>query len=187
MTEPIQRITNPIVWVLLIAALAAAVASGAQAFASPPDANKACGLLTAAELESALGSKVTDLKQSGVAGAASPTPASPAGASFCSAETPTAKILLRVAKKTGNDSGAEAKGLEIAKKMGAQVDIKTFGPITCSSMIPPKSLEQYGFNTTCSVNKGTEVAAVEVTAKSQKDMISIDKLKPLAEKMAARF
>lgn len=31
------------------------------------------------------------------------------------------------------------------------------------------------------------MAGVEVTAKTQKEMVSIDRLRPLAEKMAGRF
>ena len=54
-------------------------------------------------------------------------------------------------------------------------------------MIPPKNLEQYGFNTTCSVVKGSEVAAIELTAKARKDLVPIEKLRPLAETMASRM
>ncbi len=72
--------------------------------------------------------------------------------------------------------------------MGAQVEMKNFGPITCSALVPPANLAaQIPFNTTCTVTKGELVAGIEVTAKSQKDMVSIDKLRPLAEKIAQRF
>src|SRR5260221_13226475 len=99
---------------------------------------------------------------------------------MCSGQTPKASILLRIAKGRGGSEGAAAKGVEIARKMGAQVEVKSFGPITCSTVIPPKNLEVYGFNTTCSVVKGPQVAAVEITAKSRQDMVAIDKLHPLA-------
>ena len=46
---------------------------------------------------------------------------------------------------------------------------------------------QYGFNTTCSIVKNDMVAAIEVQTKMQKDMVPIEKLQPLAEKMASRF
>jgi hypothetical protein len=42
-------------------------------------------------------------------------------------------------------------------------------------------------NTTCTVTTGEVVAGIEVTTRTQKDMGSIDKLRPLAEKMAQRF
>ena len=142
------------------------------------EANKACGLLTAAELESVLAAKVSGLS-SGATGVKD--------VQMCTGSTPAARILLRIAKSRGNSKDAAAKGIEIARQMGAQVDLKTFGPITCSSFIPPKDKEVYGFNTTCTVTKGDSVAGVEITAKSRAAMIPIDKLHPLAEKMAARF
>jgi hypothetical protein len=138
------------------------------------ETNRACGLATAAELEAALGGKVSALTGG---------PGSP----FCSAATPTVTVMLRVAKKTGRSPAAAAQGLALMKQMGAQVDVKTYGPITCSSIVPPKGKEAYGFNTTCSVDKATEVAAVEVTAKVQRDMVPIEKLHAVAEKIAGRF
>ena len=54
-------------------------------------------------------------------------------------------------------------------------------------MLPPANLAQHGFNTTCTVSKPTAVAGVEMTAKNQEDMGSIERLHPLTEKMASRF
>jgi hypothetical protein len=71
--------------------------------------------------------------------------------------------------------------------MGATVQVKTFGPIVCSTMIPPANMRQYGYNTTCSVTKGDVVAGVEIGARNRKDMVPIDKLRPLAEKLATRL
>ena len=70
---------------------------------------------------------------------------------------------------------------------GGKVEVKTFGQVTCSTMVPPPNLAQYGYNTTCSVLKGETVVAIEVTAKSQKDMVPMEKLRPVAEKMATRI
>ncbi len=161
--------TRQMMGVALAVVLLAAAAAGA---------NKACGLLTAAELEGALGDKVSAMAE---------TKTGNPDEQVCTGKTSKASILLRIAKGGGNSGDAAAKGVDIAKNMGAQVDVKTFGPITCSTFIPPQNLEQYGFNTTCSVTKGAQVAAVEVTAKSRNDMLPIDKLRPLAEKMANRF
>ncbi len=139
--------------------------------------NKACALVTPNELQALLGAKVSGLKGTDM----------PGGTGICMGQTPTARVTLRLAKRPEQGAGAEAAGIEIAKKMGAQVDVKTFGPVTCSTVIPPASLAEHGFNTTCSIAKKTDVAAIEVTAKIQKDMIPIDKLRPLAEKMMERF
>jgi hypothetical protein len=138
---------------------------------------KACSLATPEELQAALGAAVSGLK---------PQPAPGGTADICAGRTPTASVMLRLAKRSGQ-GGAEAAGIEAAKKMGAQVQVKAEGAITCSTMIPPKTLEQYGFNTTCSVLKDGQVAAIEVTAKSQKDMVTMDSLRKVVEKMAGRF
>jgi hypothetical protein len=140
--------------------------------------NKACALAAPAELQSVLGSTVAGLKGS------EPMP----GVAICSGQTAGASVMLRVSKIRGKGSEeAAAKGIEMAKQMGVTVEVKSFGPITCSTMIPPANLAQYGYNTTCSVTKAGDVAAIEVTAKTRKDMVSIETLRPLAEKFAQRF
>jgi hypothetical protein len=161
--------------------VAVVVCAGAIASALPTplfaaDGNKACGLLTPSELESVLGARVS--LSGGNAG----------DVELCTGQTPAARVMLRLFKRTSDPSGATEKaGIEAVRKMGAQVDVKTFGPITCSAAVPPANLAQHGFNTTCSVSKPPMFAVVEVTAKSQKDMVPIDRLHPLAEKMAGRF
>jgi len=139
--------------------------------------NKACSLATADELQSALGAKVSGLRGIGT----------PTGAEVCTGTTPTATVTLRLAKRSPESQGKEVKGIEMVKKMGAQVQVKTDGPITCSTLIPPANLPQMGYNTTCSVLKNGQVAAIEVTAKSQKNMASMDSLHKIAEKMAERI
>jgi len=157
---------------LFLSVLILVLAKGARA------QNKACALASRDELQSLLGAKVSEMKGTNMPGG---------NAAICMGQTPTSRVTLRLAKRSEQGAGAEAAGIEIAKKMGAQVDVKTFGPVTCSTVIPPASLAEHGFNTTCSIAKKTDVAAIEVTAKIQKDMIPIDKLRPLAEKMMERF
>jgi hypothetical protein len=60
--------------------------------------------------------------------------------------------------------------------MGFKVEVKTFGPVTCSSTFPPSKLSQYGFNTNCFIFKNGQVVAVEVTSKIEQEMIATDKL-----------
>jgi len=152
--------------------LAAAFVGGANAQAAAPT----CTLATADELRAALGSDVTGLTNRNTG----------AGASFCSGQTPTLSVSLRMATRNG-PPGDEAAAIDAARKMGIQVDLRTAGPITCSTMIPPKALERIGFNTTCAVIKNGRIAAVEVTAKTQQAMVPIDRLRRVAEKMADRF
>jgi hypothetical protein len=143
-------------------------------------ANKACALASPAEIESVLGAKVTGLNAQDTGGAS---------AQICMGSSPKGSVMLRLAKRKndGPPGEKERKGIEIYKKMGAQVDVQTFGPIVCSTIIPPKNLEAHGFNTTCTVSKGDTVAGIEVTAKARADMVPIEKLHPLAEKMSGRF
>jgi hypothetical protein len=159
----------------MVALLMIAVTVAGQA---PATDNKACNLLTMAELEPVTG-KLAPFKSA----------MATAEAQLCTARSSTGTVMLRWTKsktKPGEHSAA-AKGVEAARDMGATVEVKTFGPITCSTMIPPAKMNQYGYNTTCSVIKGEAVAAVEVGARFKKDMVSMDKLRPLAEKLATRF
>jgi hypothetical protein len=158
--------------VALSAVLPLCIAAGARADGG------ACTLVSPGELQALLGSPVSGLSPMGMPGAA---------ASMCMGHTPTASVLLRLAPRSKPGGANEATGIAIAKQMGAQVEVKTVGAITCSTMIPPASLADHGFNTTCSIAKKTSVAAIEVTAKSQKDMVAMDRLRGLAEKVAERF
>ena len=156
-----------------IALLMLGVMTGSAMAADSP----ACKLLTPAELEPVAGKLRAFTPMGGL----------PETNICTSSSTAGTRVMLRLAmRKAGGDS-PEAKGIEAAKKMGAIVDVKTSGPITCSTIIPPKNLQAYGFNTTCTVVKTGQVAGVEVTVKAQKDMVPIDKLRPLAEKMTGRF
>jgi hypothetical protein len=143
-------------------------------------ANKACALASPAEIEGVLGAKVAGLKAQQTGDAST---------QICMGTSPKGRVMLRLAKQKseGTPGEKERKGIEIAKKMGAQVDVQTSGPITCSTFIPPQSLEAHGFNTTCTVTKGDAVAGIEITAKTRADMVPIAKLRPLAEKMSGRF
>jgi len=165
---------------MAVAVCAGAFAAGVQAPVSAADGNKACGLLTPSELESVLGAKVS---LSGGGGMAVQK------AELCTGKTSTVMLRLVTGLDPGRDrsGGTEKKGMEMVKQMGVQVDVKTFGPITCSTMVPPVNLAQYGFNTTCTVSKATVAAGIEVQVKSQKDMVSIEQLRSLAEKMTERF
>ncbi len=167
---------------MAVAVCAGAVTASAQAPVGAAHGNKACGLLTASELESILGAKVSLSGGGGM---------DVKGVELCTGQTSTATVLLRLI--TGLDPGrdrsgrTEMEGIRIAKEMGAQVEVKTYGPITCSTIVPPKSLAEYGFNTTCTVSKATAVAGIEVQVKNQKNMVPIERLRQLAEKVASRF
>jgi len=155
----------------------AATLSGTSGLVAQSTTGKACGLVTESEIQSVLGTKV-NLK-SGALG----------DVQTCSADAQTASMMLRLFKRTGDPSGAKEKaGIDAIKKMGAQVDVKTADGITCMTTVPPANLAQYGYGTTCTVtSKAPMFAVIEITAKAQKDMVPMDKLRTIAQKMATRF
>jgi len=80
--------------------------------------------------------------------------------------------MLRLFKRTDDPPGAKEKaGIEAIRQTGAQVEVKTLGPITCTAVVPPPQLAEHGFGTTCSVQKAPMLAVIEVTAKARKDMV----------------
>jgi hypothetical protein len=157
---------------LILVTMAVALAGASQA------QNKACALVTAAELQSALGTAFSGM---------APQSAPGSNADICMGQASSYRVMLRLAKRSDASGDKEAKGIAMAKQMGAQVDVKQFGDITCSTFIPPSNMQQAGYNTTCSVFKNGQVGAVEVTATNQKDMVPIDKLRPLADKIAGKL
>ena len=168
----------------LIAVMCAAIVtvSVQGTSAATGDNNKACGLLRASEIESILGAKV----------ALNGSATMPGGTTqICTGQASNARIMLRLV--TGSDPGRDRSGgkekaaLEIVKQMGGQVEVKTFGPIVCSTLEPPVSKQQMGYNTTCTVSKDTAMAGIEVTASNKQAMLPIERLRPLVEKMMGRF
>lgn len=140
---------------------------------SPVRAADPCALLTPAEIAAVTGAPVSAMK--------------PSGPGMCAGTAPGFDVLLRLAERRESGTEMEDAGMAAIRKMGGQVDVRTFGTMTCSTLVPPPSLLSMGFNTTCSLRRNGWVAAVEVTAKTRQSQIPIEKLRPLAEKMASRF
>lgn len=153
------------------------VAVAAQASMAQAPANKACGLVTEADLQSALGSKVT-LKAGSMG-----------DVQTCGGDTQSARVLLRFFKRSTDLAGTEEQAvIDEIRKMGVQVDVKTSGGIMCMTAVPPANMAAMGFNTSCTVmSKAPTFAVIEITAKTQKDMVPMEKLRAVAEKMASRF
>lgn len=140
--------------------------------------NKACGLVTESELQSTLGWRVTLEPYS-----------TTDDVHMCGGKTESARVLLRVFTRSKDPSGTvEQAGIEAIKKMGAQVDVSTSGGIMCMTVVPPQSMAAMGFGTTCTVtSKAPRFAVIEITAQTHKDMVPMERLRRVAEKMASRF
>ena len=161
---------------LLVPAIALIVVA-AQNTAGQTPAGKACGLVTESELQSVLGGNVS-LKGGSIG-----------EVQMCSGQAQNATVMLRLFKRTTDPAGgAEKAGIDAVKKMGVQVEAKTVGGTMCTTMVPPANMAQMGFGTTCTVtSKAPMFAVIEITAKTQKDMVPMEKLRAVAEKMATRF
>ena len=162
--------------------LAAAIAVGAalqpnSLVKAQAPAGNACRLVTAAEFESVLGGKVT------------PQSSSIGEVQTCSARAQTMSATVRVFKRAGDPSGAnEQAGIDRLKKMGGQIEVKTSGGITCVTMTPPTNMPQMGYGTSCTVtSKAPMFSVIETRATSQKDMVPMERLRAVAEKMAGRM
>lgn len=134
-------------------------------------------LLSTGEIEAALGGKMGKLEGSKLS----------QDASLCSGKAGSLTVLIRTAQKVSGSGEKEKAGIEMASKMGAKVKVETHGNTTCSTSIPPANLAQYGYNTTCSVIKGGNPVAVEITAPSESQMVPSAKVRSLVEKAASRL
>ena len=80
----------------------------------------------------------------------------------------------------------EQVGRQSANSVKAQFEAKRFGSsILCTTLIPPKPGP---YSTQCmAVKKPTGMATITILVATQQDMVPMDKLRPLAEKMLGRF
>jgi hypothetical protein len=138
----------------------------------------ACALLKPAEIGAALGGK---------AGAFAPSAAAP-GASFCRGQVGKFSVLVRIGTRKPGDTGEkEKKGIEMVRRMGAQVEVKTEGDLTCSKLSSPPQLAELGNSVTCTVIKAGNVVGVEVSAAAAADLPAIGPVRSLANTAASRL
>jgi len=143
-----------------------------------------CKLLTPAEIESVLGVKVPKFTHGSVQGSNTVT---------CNGDAVKGMSvgMMFAAPKPGDPkiadpmSWIETYSRDSAKAIGAQLNMQRFGSsIICTQLITPK---QGLFNTQCYAVKPPNMTAVTVLVPTQQEMVSMDKLRPLAEKMLGRF
>ncbi len=143
-----------------------------------------CKLLTQAEIESAIGAKAT------FAGTAQ------WGATPTCAGGSTAKKMSIMVMFTPGTAGdphwadplgyLEQMSRQSADSIKAKMEAKRFGSsILCTTLIPPK---QGPYSTQCmAVKKPTGMATISILVPAQQDMVSMDALRSLAEKMLGRL
>jgi hypothetical protein len=175
-----EKFMNRVITVFAFALLVASLPAVAQV--------DPCKLLTQAEIESALGGKLSAYSGNSPMSAAMPTCAG--------AVLNRMSVMVMFAKgdaKTAADpKWADPLGYleqisrQSADSIKAKMEAKRFGSsILCTTLIPPKPGP---YTTQCmSVKKPTGMASISILVASQQDMVSMDTLRPLAEKMLGRF
>lgn len=143
-----------------------------------------CKLLTPAEIESVLGIKVSRFTHGSVQGSNTVT---------CNGDAVKGMSvgMMFAAPKPGDPkiadpmSWIETYSRDSAKAIGAKLNVQRFGSsVICTQLITPKGGP---FNTQCYAIKSPNLATVTVLVPTQQEMVSMDKLRPLAEKMLGRF
>ena len=146
-----------------------------------------CKLLTPAEIESGLGIKVPKFTHGSVQGSNTVT---------CNGDAVKGMSvgIMYAAPKPGDPKIAdplawiESYSRDSAKAIGAKLNMQRFGSsIICTQLITSKGGLGGLFNTQCYAVKPPNLAAVTVLVSTQQEMVSMDKLRPLAEKMLERF
>ena len=166
MTPNGNAVRSAMTAIVLVACAGAANTATAQT-------NKACGLLTATEIEAGLGFKSTLSPNS-------------TGLGGCMGPTPThhmVSVELKAARTPGPND--EATFIQFMKTQGVQAEFKKFGSTTCWTGTAQKA--DVAFGTSCAITKGAQTAIISVTAGSAKEMVPVEKLHVLAEKMASRL
>src|SRR5262249_16184688 len=142
-----------------------------------------------AEIENALGGKL-----SGYSGNAPMSATIPTCAGGILPKRMSVMVMFAAgdAKSAADPKWADPLGYleqvsrQSADSIKAHIKPKRFGPsILCTTLLPPK---QGPYATqSMAVKKPTGMATISILVPAQQDMVSMDSLRPLAEKMLGRF
>lgn len=138
--------------------------------------SSACKLLQPSELESALGGKAGKFSDY-----------STSNGHICSGAVGKLKVMIRVAPRTDQTGAKEEKGVEMLRKQGWEITVKKEGSLTCSTAIPPAAMAQAGYTTTASIFSKGKVVAIDVSASSKDEMVSINVVRDLVQKAFPRL
>ena len=165
---------------LALLMLASSTIAGAQA-------KNPCTFLTKAEIESVLGVKLTGLTTPGEIGSIHQSGVTQTCSGVAANRMSVMVMYVTSNQKPPADPMAylEAESRKAAQSIGAQMEVKRAGSVLCTALIPPK---QGPYATQCMVPKlPSSMASITVMVATRPEMVSIDKLLPLAQKMVGRF
>lgn len=154
--------------------------------------HRPCSLLTADELKTALGSAVGEPKEADAEYTKGPAHDHDGVLSSCSWAGESRSVFLAVSTAAvtpeGRERGLKAKAEAEAAltKQGLKVQKKSWGPVACTLLTPPKG-KSIPHGTTCGGEKGTYVYYLSVSTKADLPPVPMERLRGLAEKVAGRL
>ncbi|HUN56743.1 MAG TPA: hypothetical protein VMU41_01390 [Candidatus Binataceae bacterium] len=153
---------------LMIGVVCATVGAHAIAAESLPDA---CGLLSRAEIEHAIGGPATGFDHA--------TTFREGSTSICQGSAGGATVTVRVSIESEQDEENERTIRQMMRSSGGKVETERAGAVTCTTTIPPESMMQYGFDSMCRVSEGGREAAVQASTRERKNMVPVADLRRL--------
>jgi hypothetical protein len=139
----------------------------------------ACKLLSHAEIQSAFGVTATGFEHA--------TTFRDGSTSICQGSVGGATVTLRVSIESEQDSANERTIGQMMSGSGGEVDTVTTGAVTCTTMVPPQSMVEYGFDSMCKISQGGREVAVQASTRDRKAIVPVTALRQLVTLAGSRF
>jgi hypothetical protein len=154
----------------------AALVANAGAAENIPDA---CSLLSRAEIQGAIGGTATGFEHA--------TAFRDGSTSMCQGSAAGAAITVRVSIESKQDRANEQTIARMMSSSGGEVETATAGAVTCTTMVPPQSMMEYGFDSICKISQDGREVAVQASTRDRKAMVPVRALRQLVTLAGNRF
>lgn len=156
--------------------MCAAFAVNVRAAEGVPDA---CKLLSRAEIQSAIGGPATGFEHA--------TTFRNGSTSMCQGSIGGAAVTVRVSIASEEDRANEQTIAQMMSKSGGRVETETAGAVTCTTMIPPPSMLEYGYDSMCRISQSGREVAVQASTRNRNAIVDAARLRQLVTLAAARL
>lgn len=161
---------------MLIGVVCAALPMNLGAAESVPDA---CKLLSRMEIQREIGGTATGFEH--------PTTFRNGSTSMCQGSVGGATITMRVSIESKEDMANEQTIAQMMSASGGEVETVTAGAVTCTTMAPPQSMMEYGYDSICRISHSGLDIAVQANAHDRKAIVPVARLRPLVTLAAGRL
>lgn len=176
--------------ILVLVLLAALIVPASFLAQSGP---KACSMLTASEVEEVMGAKVASSTEGDIPYTKGPNRDHDGTLMTCNWKLDDRSVSLVYSTRSVTAEGKKQSenrikaSQEALMSEGYKVNKKDFGSIKCSTMEPPAQQVVKNSSTVCRTEKGPMFVSVTASASGPTELVSMDKVKTLAEKAASRL